>query len=65
MSLDVKSSTFTVSLTFLFNSSLFSICHWYLCRMYWAKKILEWTSGPEEALKITIYLNDKVISSHI
>ncbi|XP_060207232.1 deoxyribodipyrimidine photo-lyase isoform X2 [Lycium barbarum] len=28
-------------------------------RMYWAKKILEWTSGPEEALAITIYLNDK------
>lgn len=32
-----------------------------LCRMYWAKKILEWTSGPEEALAISIYLNDKVI----
>ncbi|OVA07673.1 DNA photolyase [Macleaya cordata] len=28
-------------------------------RMYWAKKILEWTSGPEEALTIAIYLNDK------
>lgn len=28
-------------------------------RMYWAKKILEWTSGPEEALAISIYLNDK------
>ncbi|XP_015697109.2 deoxyribodipyrimidine photo-lyase [Oryza brachyantha] len=28
-------------------------------RMYWAKKILEWTSGPEEALSIAIYLNDK------
>ncbi|KAJ8632248.1 hypothetical protein MRB53_025584 [Persea americana] len=28
-------------------------------RMYWAKKILEWTSGPEEALAIAIYLNDK------
>ena len=28
-------------------------------RMYWAKKILEWTSTPEEALAITIYLNDK------
>ena len=26
--------------------------------MYWAKKILEWTSSPEEALKIAIYLND-------
>ncbi|XP_028058180.1 deoxyribodipyrimidine photo-lyase isoform X4 [Camellia sinensis] len=28
-------------------------------RMYWAKKILEWTSGPEDALAISIYLNDK------
>lgn len=28
--------------------------------MYWAKKILEWTKGPEEALEICIYLNDKV-----
>ena len=29
-------------------------------RMYWAKKILEWTKSPEEALSIAIYLNDKV-----
>lgn len=28
-------------------------------RMYWAKKILEWTTSPEEALAIAIYLNDK------
>ena len=28
-------------------------------RMYWAKKILEWTKSPEEALEIAIYLNDK------
>ena len=34
------------------------VIHGYL-RMYWAKKILEWTSGPDEALKIAIYLNDK------
>lgn len=33
-----------------------------LCRMYWAKKILEWTSGPEEGLATAIYLNDKVIN---
>lgn len=32
--------------------------HGYL-RMYWAKKILEWTSSPQEAIKIAIYLNDK------
>jgi len=28
-------------------------------RMYWAKKILEWTSSPSEALEFSIYLNDK------
>lgn len=28
-------------------------------RMYWAKKILEWTSSPEEALHAANYLNDK------
>jgi deoxyribodipyrimidine photo-lyase len=29
-------------------------------RMYWAKKILEWTGeGPEEALRRAIYLNDR------
>lgn len=28
-------------------------------RMYWAKKILEWTASPEEALSSTIYLNDR------
>ncbi len=32
--------------------------HGYM-RMYWAKKILEWTASPEEALEIAIYLNDK------
>ncbi|CAA0842286.1 Deoxyribodipyrimidine photo-lyase [Striga hermonthica] len=31
----------------------------YNFRMYWAKKILEWTTGPEEALATSIYLNDK------
>ena len=28
-------------------------------RMYWAKKILEWTESPEEALRIAIYLNNR------
>lgn len=28
-------------------------------RMYWAKKILEWTESPEEAMKMAICLNDK------
>jgi deoxyribodipyrimidine photo-lyase len=32
--------------------------HGYM-RMYWAKKILEWTKSPEDALKIAIHLNDK------
>ena len=32
--------------------------HGYM-RMYWAKKILEWTTSPEEALSIAIYLNDR------
>jgi deoxyribodipyrimidine photo-lyase len=32
--------------------------HGYL-RMYWAKKILEWTETPENAMEIAIYLNDK------
>lgn len=32
--------------------------HGYM-RMYWAKKILEWTKSAEDAMKIAIYLNDK------
>lgn len=32
--------------------------HGYM-RMYWCKKILEWSNSPEEALKHAIYLNDK------
>ncbi len=32
--------------------------HGYM-RMYWAKKILEWTPNPEEAQKIAINLNDR------
>ncbi|XP_061746296.1 CPD photolyase [Nerophis ophidion] len=28
-------------------------------RMYWAKKILEWTSSPEEALSIALCFNDR------
>lgn len=32
--------------------------HGYL-RMYWAKKILEWTKSAQDAQKIAIYLNDK------
>ena len=37
----------------------FGAMHGFL-RMYWAKKILEWTAeGPEVALERAIYLNDK------
>ncbi len=32
--------------------------HSYM-RMYWAKKILEWSNSPEDALRTAIYLNDK------
>ncbi|MBN2572616.1 MAG: deoxyribodipyrimidine photo-lyase [Ignavibacteriales bacterium] len=32
--------------------------HGYM-RMYWAKKILEWTNSHQEAIKVAIYLNDK------
>jgi len=29
------------------------------CRGYWAKRLLEWTSGPEEALALSIRLNNR------
>jgi deoxyribodipyrimidine photo-lyase len=32
--------------------------HGYM-RMYWGKKILEWTETPEEALRVALYLNNK------
>ena len=32
--------------------------HGYM-RMYWGKKILEWTKSPQEAFKIALYLNNK------
>ena len=32
--------------------------HGYM-RMYWAKKILEWSPSPEQALETAIYLNDR------
>jgi deoxyribodipyrimidine photo-lyase len=34
--------------------------HGYM-RMYWAKKILEWTESPEKAMEIAIYLNDRYV----
>lgn len=32
--------------------------HGYM-RMYWAKKILEWTRSPEDAMRIALELNDR------
>ena len=32
--------------------------HGYM-RMYWGKKILEWTSSPREGFRIALYLNNK------
>ncbi|MFB3884068.1 MAG: deoxyribodipyrimidine photo-lyase [Thermodesulfobacteriota bacterium] len=32
--------------------------HGYM-RMYWGKKIIEWTKTPEEAFRIALYLNNK------
>lgn len=32
--------------------------HGYM-RMYWAKKILEWSETPQEAMTTAVYLNDK------
>ncbi len=32
--------------------------HGYM-RMYWGKKILEWTKTPEEAFRVALYLNNK------
>jgi len=32
--------------------------HGYM-RMYWGKKILEWTSSPQEGFKTALYLNNK------
>ncbi|MCW3979304.1 MAG: deoxyribodipyrimidine photolyase, partial [Candidatus Bathyarchaeota archaeon] len=32
--------------------------HGYM-RMYWGKKIIEWSGGPEEAYGIAVRLNDK------
>jgi deoxyribodipyrimidine photo-lyase len=34
--------------------------HGYM-RMYWAKKILEWSKTPDQALHTAIYLNDKYL----
>ncbi|MEJ2629426.1 MAG: deoxyribodipyrimidine photolyase, partial [bacterium] len=32
--------------------------HGYM-RMYWGKKILEWSSSPEQAFRLALYLNNK------
>lgn len=32
--------------------------HGYM-RMYWGKKIIEWTRGPQEAYRVALYLNNR------
>ena len=32
--------------------------HGYM-RMYWGKKVLEWSQTPEEAFRVALYLNNK------
>ena len=32
--------------------------HGYM-RMYWGKKILEWSKNPKEGFKVALYLNNK------
>lgn len=32
--------------------------HGYM-RMYWGKRLIEWTEGPEEAFRFALYLNNK------
>ena len=32
--------------------------HGYM-RMYWAKKLLEWSASPDQAIQTAVYLNDK------
>ncbi len=45
-------------LTFLTDNMYFLMITMKL-RMYWAKKILEWTESPAKALRIGLYLNDR------
>jgi deoxyribodipyrimidine photo-lyase len=47
----------------LWNAAQMEMCvkgkmHGYM-RMYWAKKIVEWSPSPEEAFTSAVYLNDK------
>jgi deoxyribodipyrimidine photo-lyase len=47
----------------LWNAAQFQMLHlgWMhnYMRMYWAKKILEWSPSPQQAYQIAIYLNDR------
>lgn len=37
--------------------------HGYM-RMYWAKKILEWTSSPSEAMRVAVWLVSNIHFKH-
>ncbi|AAG02731.1 putative CPD photolyase [Betaentomopoxvirus amoorei] len=50
------------------DNKLWNYCQYYLLkfgylngymRMFWAKKLIEWTNSPQDAIDKTIYLNDK------
>ena len=58
--LNVKnlSRSFEPFLNFLFSLRSEAKMHGFL-RMYWGKKILEWTESPEQALEFALYFNDK------
>ena len=58
--LNVKnlSRSFELFLNFLFSLRSEAKMHGFL-RMYWGKKILEWTESPEQALEFALYFNDK------
>jgi deoxyribodipyrimidine photo-lyase len=47
----------------LWNAAQFQMLHagWMhnYMRMYWAKKILEWSKSPQQAYQTAVYLNDK------
>ena len=55
-----KATLSTLFVHYVLTFGLFCLCvpQGFL-RMYWAKKILEWSPSPTEALRVAIYLNDK------
>lgn len=55
-----QATSSTLFVHYVLISGLFCLCvSQGFLRMYWAKKILEWSPSPTEALRVAIYLNDK------